>query len=854
MLLLLLLVTAAGLAALNAITSSRLDHSAHDGAQEMARELVRVAATTAAPALELHEPALAEATLRALVSLPDVRQLVVLDTEGAPALALQRLSDGRVVRAAGEALPQPSAIDARQRRWPIADEGESVQAWAGAGPGGSLGSVGLLLSTEREKSHVAIARRDAMAALLLMALATALAAHLFLSRALHPLNTLVGFAGELAARAGDRCTVPKASLELSELGTALNDASAMLRNQLDSLDTERTRTMTILNAVPDVILGLDADCRIAVANPGTTSIFGTPPEQMRGLPLSQFVPELTLEEAERRTLEGMYMRATKAYVTRFETTARRHDGTEFPAEVSLSRVETEEGARYAAQLRDLTEQRMSLAMLNLYGRALECTSNGVVISDMSMPGQPVFYANPAFYRITGYEPGSAIGRNCDFLQRDDNQQPELHVLRKAVADKTSAQVVLRNYRKDGSLFFNELAIAPVTEPDGSVKHYVGVLNDVTERERSRMAIAERSARLNAVFDLSPDGFVVFDAQGQLAYCNRAFQAMTGWGETAMGLSLAEFDQRFAALCDGNAEYEAVGPLVQAEGGSDAAHTLMLVAPERRVLARVVRSQAEGHDESILFFRDITRETEVDRMKSEFLTTAAHELRTPMVSVFGFTELLLKRPVPEARRKDMLETIHRQASLLINMVNVLLDLARIEARQGKDLKREAVRLDSLVLNAVGPLLANSPKHDIRVDVPHGDRDLWVDPEKTHRALTNVLSNAIKYSPAGGVIKISSKLSRSREEPALGITVADQGIGMTPEQLGRVFERFYRADPSGNIPGTGLGMSLVKEIVELQGGRVEIDSEPGMGTSVTMWWPLGRPALSQPEPAAAPAASS
>ena len=534
---------------------------------------------------------------------------------------------------------------------------------------------------------------------------------------------------------------------------------------------------------------------------------------------------------------------------RFEIAARRHDGTEFPAEVSLSRIETEEGARYAAMVRDVTEQRMSMAMLNLYCRALECTSNGVVISDMSLAGRPVFYANPAFYRITGYDPGYAIGRNCDFLQRDDKAQPEIEQLRTAVAEGRSTQVVLRNYRKDGSLFFNELAIAPVAEADGSIKHYVGVLNDVTERERSRMAIAERSARLNNVFDLSPDGFVVFDSSGQMAYCNRAFQAMTGWKASNTALSVAEFDQRFAVLCSNASDYEPVKALVDGEGGVDSAHTLMLALPERRVLARVVRSASDGHGESILFFRDVTRETEVDRMKSEFLTTAAHELRTPMVSVFGFTELLLRRPVPEERRKDMLETIHRQASLLINMVNELLDLARIEARQGKDLKREACRIDSLVTQAVGPLMGHSAKHEIVLDIPHGDGVLWVDPEKTHRALTNVISNALKYSPAGGCIEVCTQSGQLRGEPAVGLTVTDAGIGMSAEQLARVFERFYRADPSGNIPGTGLGMSLVKEIVELQGGRVDIDSQPGAGTTVTLWLPLaGGLDLPPPKPAA------
>jgi PAS domain S-box-containing protein len=721
---------------------------------------------------------------------------------------------------------------------------DAVQAWAPAGPSGSLGSVGVSLALDAERATLLPLHHGTLAAAALTALAMLCVAYLYLWRALAPLQRQVRFAGELAMHAGATRVVPQGSRELQELGTALNDASAMLRSQLDTLATEQARTQSIVNAVPDVILGLDGDCCITLANPGVASVFGLQPEQMRGQPLQNFLPGLSKEDAEGRTLQGLYMRATRAHVARFETTACRHDGTAFPVEVSLSRIETEEGARYAAMVRDMTETRMSTAMLNLYSRALECTSNGVVISDMSLPGRPVFYANPAFYRITGYEPGHAIGRNCAFLQREDTAQPEIDVLRQAVADGRSAQVVLRNYRKDGSLFFNELAIAPVAEPDGSIKHYVGVLNDVTERERARMAIAERSARLNNVFDLSPDGFVVFDSSGHLAYCNRAFQAMTGWDASVAGLPVEAFDQHFAQLCSSAEDYEPVKELVDGEGGVDSTHTLLLSQPERRVLARVVRSRAEGHGESILFFRDVTRETEVDRMKSEFLTTAAHELRTPMVSVFGFTELLLRRPVPEERRKDMLQTIHRQASLLINMVNELLDLARIEARQGKDLKREACRIDSLLTQAVGPLVGHSTGHEFVLDVKHGERVLWVDPEKTHRALTNVLSNAVKYSPEGGAIRVSTQMGRLRGEAAVGLKVSDRGIGMSEQQLARVFERFYRADPSGNIPGTGLGMSLVKEIVDLQGGQVDIASEPGMGTTVTLWFPLA-PAPQAPQ---------
>jgi PAS domain S-box-containing protein len=526
-------------------------------------------------------------------------------------------------------------------------------------------------------------------------------------------------------------------------------------------------------------------------------------------------------------------------------------------EVSLSRTDTPEGVRYAAVVRDLTEQRMNFEMLNLYSRALECTTNGVVIADMSLPGQPLFYANPAFCRISGYEAHEVIGRSCRDMRGKDVDQPEFAVLRQAIADSRSAQVVVRNYRKDGSLYFNELSIAPVPEPSGRVRHYVGVINDVTERERSRMAIAERSARLNAVFDLSPDGFVVFDGLGQLVYCNPAFLQMTGWdqGPEVQAMTMAEFDRRFALLCDPTQPAHPVADVAAAphHGASAVPEVLSLVRPEHRMLARMARSTREDHGETILFFRDITRESEVDRMKSEFLTTAAHELRTPMVSVFGFTELLLRRPVPEERRRDMLETIHRQASLLINMVNELLDLARIEARQGKDLRREPCHLDSLLTEAVGPLLMQTQggphQVQLRMAPQHQGARLLVDPEKTNRALTNVLSNAVKYSPQGGCILVETVDGQLHGDAAVGLRVTDQGMGMSPEQLARVFERFYRADPSGNIPGTGLGMSLVKEIVELQGGQVGLHSEAGVGTQVTLWLPL----LGAPAPRPVPALS-
>ena len=185
----------------------------------------------------------------------------------------------------------------------------------------------------------------------------------------------------------------------------------------------------------------------------------------------------------------------------------------------------------------------------------------------------------------------------------------------------------------------------------------------------------------------------------------------------------------------------------------------------------------------------------------------------------------------------METGLRVAELsLASYVQRLELLARIEARQGKDLKCEPCRLGALVDEASAAFAAQGGAQRLQLRLGHADTAVMVDPEKTHRAITNVLSNAFKYSPGGGAVELATVAGEVHGRPAVGLRVRDHGIGMTPEQLARVFERFYRADPSGNIPGTGLGMSIVKEIVELHRGEVRLASAPGQGTTVMLWLPL------------------
>ena len=364
-----------------------------------------------------------------------------------------------------------------------------------------------------------------------------------------------------------------------------------------------------------------------------------------------------------------------------------------------------------------------------------------------------------------------------------------------------------------------------------------------EAELARARAEDRTEQLNAIFELSPDGFVSFGKDHQIKYVSPAFAHLTGLdAEEMIGLNEASFSQRLADICDATMRFPGIDALRATRGpvtgeGSGRRLLIELAAPVKRVLEVGLRTAKTETISQILYFCDVTHETEVDRMKSEFLTTAAHELRTPMASIFGFTELLLTQAFEEADQRDFLSTIYRQSELMISIINELLDLSRIEGGGGKDFAHDPVEIHALLQEAC-TVFKTPAGREAPVAAPAGEA-LWVsgDRNKLSRAVTNVLSNAYKYSPNGGAVQLELTLSRSdgRAPARIGIRVTDHGIGMTPEQLSRVCERFYRADASGNIPGTGLGMSIVKEILMLHGGDVDIDSVIGRGTTVTLWLP-------------------
>ncbi len=656
-----------------------------------------------------------------------------------------------------------------------------------------------------------------------------------------------------AAAFGLVCTLTALHVYLMLISTRRR-AARMASEMSAELERTQSRNQAVMDTAADAIVMVDGQGLVRWCNQATTSIFGRPPDVLVGQPIDSVLPALSPDGLD----DWFANHGFSNRVIGCETTGLRNEGTAFPVAVSASRA-TLDGERIQTFIvRDTTDAKWAEQELILRDRALASSADGVVIASMTLPNHPVIYVNAAFEKITGYEAHEVLGLNCSLLQRHDRNQPGVEAMREAIREGRPCQVVVRNYRKDGSLFYNELAISPVLNAEGALTHYVGVQSDITDRIAAEQVLQLRTERLNAVFDLSPDGFVVLDKRGEVSIVNPAFERMTGLlAADLVGQSLEALEEQLMARCqwvetDAVVSVEGQGPEGDARqfGPRELLH---LHTPCARTLTRRVRHGGQDN-ETVMYFRDVTHEREVDRMKSEFLSMAAHELRTPMASIFGFTELLLKRQFSDERRNDMLSTIHRQAQVLINLVNELLDLARIESRRGKDFKRERQVLQPLIEATLSGLLVHNDPRKVDYHLPEEAIVVDVDREKLSLALTNVLSNAYKYSPGGGAIELSL-LWRSQGlqgvQGEVGIQITDHGLGMTPDQLERVFERFFRADTSGNIPGTGLGMTIVKEIIELHGGQVMLTSEHGAGTTVVLWLPVvsGAPVAQQGESEAA-----
>lgn len=377
------------------------------------------------------------------------------------------------------------------------------------------------------------------------------------------------------------------------------------------------------------------------------------------------------------------------------------------------------------------------------------------------------------------------------------------------------------------------------------RYLVSIRRVMIARLAAQQQVQERTEQLDAIFSLSPDGFVSFDQNKRVSYVNPAFAILTNSTHIGLkGLDEHDFSSWLALRCVSGRRFPGFAVLhAQAQKDSQTALTntgkyelIEIEGSPRRVLQVELRTQSGAAVSQLLYLRDVTIETEVDVMKSEFIAVAAHELRTPMTSIMGYTEILLETENDVATQREFLRIVLSQSKLMVHILDDLLDLARIEARRGQELRSAMLSINEFIQETVKALPLPPERNPPVLKLPSESLFVMADAGKLQQALLNVLTNAYKYSVSGTDVELQARLMTDVDGKSwVCMDVTDRGIGMTPEQMNQVFVRFYRADKSGKYPGTGLGMSIVKEIIDLHAGQVNMQSTPLKGSCISLCLP-------------------
>ncbi|HEY7687719.1 MAG TPA: PAS domain S-box protein [Dongiaceae bacterium] len=511
------------------------------------------------------------------------------------------------------------------------------------------------------------------------------------------------------------------------------------------------------------------------------------------------------------------------------------------------------------QLADLAQRNSTLAA------AVSSTTTGVLITDPNLPGNPIVFVNPAFTRITGYDAEEAIGRSCRMLQGRDTDRATVDRLRRAIQMRRAATVTLRNYRKDGRTFWNELSVSPVFDEQNNLVHFVGIQTDVTDRVRAEEALRRSESDLRslaethaATLDSLPAHVALLDDSGVIVSVNRMWRESGGEGEAIVGGDYVEFLKRIGGAQGDDARAMARGLAeVLAKNAASFSHEYMRPSGDEfrwyNFLVRPV-SQTATLGAVVVHF-DITdriiAETEqrqakeqaefANRSKSEFLANVSHELRTPLNAVIGFSEIMQHEmfgAMGQPQYREYIKDIHDSGVHLLEIINDILDLSKIEA--GKfELHQQDFRLPDAVEACLRLVRDRASANDVVLktelasDLPVVHADL----RALKQMLINLLSNAVKFTPPGGRVTIGARVNAAGE---LLLRVSDTGIGIAPENIEKALAPFSQVDNALNrkYSGTGLGLPLVRRLAELHGGGIQIDSKLGGGTTVTVRLPQQR----------------
>lgn len=608
----------------------------------------------------------------------------------------------------------------------------------------------------------------------------------------------------------------------------------------------------LLNETPDATIVTDREGVVVHWNKGAERIFGYESEFALGQSLAALIVPLDKRDEDWIKFEKL---ADKGQYT-FESIRRRQDGSLLYVVIASKTVRNEsDDIKYIvsshADITHLKALRDAKLIEARFRDLLESTPDAII---MANPTGRIILANSQAEGLFGYQRGELVGQPVELLlparYGDGHVGHRSRYFAQPRARSMGLGLELYGIRKDGAEFPVEISLSPLETEEGML--VMSAIRDIGERKKG-----ERKFR--GLLESAPDAIVIVNPDGKIVLVNSQAEKLFGYPREEL------LDQKVDMLVptryrDKHSSHRGnffMQPRTRSMGAGLDLHGLRKDGSEFPV--EISLSPLETEDGILVSsaIRDITDRKNIERAlhdkniellnaaeaKNRFLANMSHELRTPLNGIIGFAEFMADgKPGPlNEKQKEYLEDILSSGRHLLQLINDVLDLAKVEA--GKmDLVPESFSLAKAIgeVRAVANPIAHKKGIDVDIDVDEDVGNVILDQQKTKQVLYNLLSNAVKFTDDGGRVEIRAFRVGTDN---FRISVKDSGIGIRADDLGRLFTEFEQLDTgtARRFEGTGLGLALTRRIVELQGGVIEVESTFGEGSTFSVTLPMDATAV-------------
>ena len=596
-----------------------------------------------------------------------------------------------------------------------------------------------------------------------------------------------------------------------------------------ALHESEERYRTLIEHFPGAVFLYNEDLRCVLTGGKALEEVGMTSEDIEGsTPRERYPPAIAepLEDVLRDALGGEQ-----------SILEQRFQGRHFRIET----VPIQEGATCMAVSLDITEQKEAEQARNRMAEAMEVASNGIALLDEEGVYTDM---NQAHAEIFGYDsPEAFVGNTWRMCYAEPQVERFEREIMSIVRETGTWTGEVPGKRRDGTLFPQQVTLTQLE--DGGL---ICVTRDITERKSAERELRQSEQRFRQVFENAAIGIAIVDDEGCPLRANPALQSMLGYTEEELqGLHFSEITHPddveqdlslFKELAEDKRDrYQIEKRYVRRDGEVFWARltaSLLNLGDERRHVSLVEDiDQQKRYEEQL---RSAKEEAEnAARLKSVMLANMSHEVRTPLTSMIGFSSILADRL--DGKVAKLARLIRKSGQRLEETMEAVLQLSQLEAGS-YTLDRETVRLGSLVRRIVDEFELQAEEGDVAIHVETGEGpvEAYADNTAVRRVLSNLLDNAIKFTPDGGHVRVRAYA----EEGETIVVVEDTGVGIAEEALTEVFEAFKQESEglTREFEGAGLGLSIAKELVDALGGSIEVEAEKGKGTRMTVRLPRTR----------------